>query len=636
MSPHNHGKPAGTDSAAALGSISAQCVDPKRDGIVSGTAGADLINLSYTGDPDGDRIDHNDALLPGAVGNEDFVMAGDGDDTVLAGQADDFVAGGTGNDEIHGECGDDYLGGEEGNDTLYGGTGNDTIYGDAGNDLIFGEDGNDLVFGGDGNDTIFGGAGNDWLKGNAGEDQVFGGAGDDSLRGDDGADTVEGGTGNDSIEGGAGANLLIGNAGDDKIIGGDDGNVIYGDDMPVPATAAAFAAAIPGSSNNDTLIGGAGNDLIFGGGGQDWIEGRQGADTLYGGDGDDTVLGQQGHDSIFGDAGQDSLVGDAGDDYMDGGTGDDRVFGGSGNDSMFGRDGQDFMEGKSGNDTLIGGLGVDTMHGDEDRDVFIVNSFQEGNHDVVDGGTGGDDFDVLDLSGAGPWRIVNETVDPDGDSTSGTVEFLDGTGGVRGSMTFTEIEKCICFTPGTLIATPRGEVAVEDLREGDRIITRDNGIQELRWIGRKTLDWKDLAANSHLKPILIRQGSLGNGLPERDMMVSPNHRILVANERTALYFEEHEVLVAAKHLIDNKGIRQVDSLGTTYIHFMFDQHEVVLSNGAWAESFQPGDQSLNGLGNAQRQEIFELFPDLKTPVGIESYSAARRTLKKHEAVLLSR
>ena len=93
----------------------------------------------------------------------------------------------------------------------------------------------------------------------------------------------------------------------------------------------------------------------------------------------------------------------------------------------------------------------------------------------------------------------------------------------------------------------------------------------------------------HLKPILIRQGSLGNGLPERDMMVSPNHRMLVANDRTALYFDEHEVLVAAKHLVNHKGVAQVDSLGTTYIHFLCDRHEVVLSNGAWTESFQPGD-----------------------------------------------
>jgi hypothetical protein len=139
-----------------------------------------------------------------------------------------------------------------------------------------------------------------------------------------------------------------------------------------------------------------------------------------------------------------------------------------------------------------------------------------------------------------------------------------------------------------------------------------------------------------LKPILVRQGSLGNGLPERDMLVSPNHRLLVANDRTALYFDEHEVLVAAKHLAAGKGIHSVDAAGTSYIHFMCDRHEVVLSNGAWTESFQPGDMTLKGMGNAQRSEIFDLFPELKTEAGIENYAAARRTLKRHEAALIAK
>ena len=82
------------------------------------------------------------------------------------------------------------------------------------------------------------------------------------------------------------------------------------------------------------------------------------------------------------------------------------------------------------------------------------------------------------------------------------------------------------------------------------------------------------------------------------------------------------------------GIDAVDSVGTTYIHFMFDRHEVVLSNGAWTESFQPGDYTLKGMGNAQRNEIYDLFPDLKSDAGLQDYQAARRTLKRHEAMLL--
>jgi hypothetical protein len=193
-----------------------------------------------------------------------------------------------------------------------------------------------------------------------------------------------------------------------------------------------------------------------------------------------------------------------------------------------------------------------------------------------------------------------------------------------------------CFTPGTLIVTPRGEIPVETLAIGMPVLTRDSGVRAIVHVTSVTLDYGQLAARPHLRPVLLRGGSLDQGLPERDMLVSPNHRMLVANDRTALYFDEHEVLVAAKHLVDNKGVRQVDALGVTYLHFLFDQHEVVLANGAWSESFQPGDQSISGMGNAQRLELFELFPELRDRPARETFAAARRILKRHEASLLGR
>ena len=187
-----------------------------------------------------------------------------------------------------------------------------------------------------------------------------------------------------------------------------------------------------------------------------------------------------------------------------------------------------------------------------------------------------------------------------------------------------------CFTPGTLIETARGQQPVESLHVGDKILTRDNGLQPIVWVGSKHFSGRDLAANPHLKPVLIRQGAFGNGLPERDMRLSPNHRVLVSSEQTALYFKEREVLVSAKHLINNRGVFEVHSLGTTYIHFMFDRHEVVLSNGSWSESFQPADRSLKGIGNAQRNEILELFPKLRSKSGTYVFPTARRTLKRTE------
>ena len=558
--------------------------DPVRDGLVFGTAGDDLIDVNYAGDPDGDFVDNEDAIIPGDAPNDDRIFAYGGDDTVIAGPGDDTVFGGQGDDEVTGGAGDDSVRGGLGNDVLTSNDGSDSVYGDGGDDVIDTSGGGhvplpdrgypglypadsdptndlDLVRGGDGNDTISTGDDND---------TIFGGRDDDDIDGGFDDDQISGGFGNDTIVGAEGSDTIEGRQGDDLIYGG------YGPDVP-------DAVNIPDADGD--LVPENGRDLIYGGFGND---------TIYGMDDDDTIYGGAGNDLI--DAGIDD----------------------------------DLVEGNRGNDTITGGEGADTLSGGADRDVFVVG-VGDGIGDVIDGNEGGDDFDTLDLSGAGPLRINYES-----NPENGIVTFLDDDGNESGTLTFRNIENVIpCFTPGTLIATPKGEVPVESLRAGDQIITRDNGIQKIRWTGVKHLDWAALSANPHLKPILIRQGSLGNGLPERDMLVSPNHRMLVANDRTALYFAEHEVLVAAKHLTGAKGVQAIDSMGTSYLHFMFDRHEVVLANGAWTESFQPGDQTLNGMGNAQRNEIFELFPELREETGIDGYAAARRTLKRHEASLLT-
>ena len=180
-----------------------------------------------------------------------------------------------------------------------------------------------------------------------------------------------------------------------------------------------------------------------------------------------------------------------------------------------------------------------------------------------------------------------------------------------------------------MVTTQRGELPIQLLEAGDRVVTRDNGIQPVRWVGKTQMFLQDFQAEPHLLPVFIRQGSLGKGMPERDMMVSPNHRILVANERTSLRYADREALVAAKHL-SVQGVHTVQSSGTIYIHFICDRHEVVLADGIWTESFQPDDQSLKGIGNAQRLEIYEIFPELKTEAGRAAYGAARQTMTAAE------
>ena len=649
----------GTDSAVHTVEVGAAPLD----GTVEGTAGNDVIDHGYLGDPEGDRVDNEDAILPGAAPNDDLIYGFGGDDTIRAGQGDDEVYGGDGNDSISGQGGNDTLVGNAGEDIIIGGKDDDLIRGGDDNDTLDGRSGDDTVFGGDGDDLVIGGGGNDTLDGGKGDDTILGDNNEDVITGGQGDDTIEAGASDDTVDGGIGSDSIDGGAGDDIINAGNHVNPlpdvgypgIYGADSDPDndkdiVDGGAGDDIITTGDDDDTITGGTGNDIIDGGFDDDSIEGNEGDDTIIGGEGNDEIDGGDGDDLIYGgldDSAPDlvnipddgsgplgpDLVTDNNNDVIDGGAGDDTIFGRDDDDTLLGGTGDDYLdggvdddviEGGDGDDIIIGGQGNDDLSGGFGSDTFLGGN----GGDVVVGGEDPDDgdVDVLDLTGSN----VDFITYVDGDPEAGTVTFLDGS-----TMTFSEIENVIpCFTPGTTIATPRGERLVEDLREGDRIITRDNGIQEIRWVGHKQMKGTDLARNPHLKPILIKAGALGNGLPERDMLVSPNHRVLVANDKTQLYFEENEVLASAKHLVGSQGIHAVDIMATAYIHFMFDNHEVVLSNGAWTESFQPGDYSLKGIGNAQRTELFELFPELRDQKGREGYAAARRSLKKHEARLL--
>ena len=157
---------------------------PSGDVQIDGTAGADLIQVSATNNPDVVRVRlggtfQNVTLLPagkiiinGFGGNDNIttsnvsnhsaiVDAGDGDDYVSGAGADDVIFGGAGNDRINAGAGNDRIYGGAGNDIIDGGAGNDMVAGNDGNDQLQGSDGNDVVIGGDGADTISGGGGND-------------------------------------------------------------------------------------------------------------------------------------------------------------------------------------------------------------------------------------------------------------------------------------------------------------------------------------------------------------------------------------------------------------------------------------------------------------------------------------------
>ncbi|MBN2761202.1 MAG: Hint domain-containing protein [Rhodobacteraceae bacterium] len=187
-----------------------------------------------------------------------------------------------------------------------------------------------------------------------------------------------------------------------------------------------------------------------------------------------------------------------------------------------------------------------------------------------------------------------------------------------------------CFVVGSWIDTDKGPKPVEAIAVGDLILTRDNGYQMVRWTGRHAQTNASMAARPDLAAVIVRQGALGAGLPERDMRVSPWHRLLICGQRAEMLFGEYEVLVPAIHLVGQPGIER-DTAPQTYIHLMFDEHQIIRADGAWSESFQPGVKTLAGMGEEQRAEIFALFPELAIKSGQDGYVAARLSLKEHEA-----
>lgn len=162
----------------------------------------------------------------------------------------------------------------------------------------------------------------------------------------------------------------------------------------------------------------------------------------------------------------------------------------------------------------------------------------------------------------------------------------------------------VCFAEGAPILTPDGYRPVETLEVGDRVITRDHGAQPLLWVGAR-----EVSGLGAMAPVRFAPDALGNPWAFR---VSPNHRILIKGPAADLTMGTPEVLVPAKHLVNDHSIRPAPCEAVTYHHFLFEGHEIVDVAGALAESLHPGAEALDMLGEAARAEVLALFPELET------------------------
>ena len=234
----------------------------------------------------------------------------------------------------------------------------------------------------------------------------------------------------------------------------------------------------------------------------------------------------------------------------------------------------------------------------------------------------GDTIDLQDLAyvpgvTSGAYSTTTGQLQVSNGSTMATLFFGAGnsvvndpfhfTSDLAGGTLITNDAAPACYCPGTAIATPSGERAIETLAIGDMILTASGGCKPVRWIGRRAYAARFVANNRSLLPIRFRAGSLGENLPHRDLLVSPNHAMLLDG-----------ALVPAEHLVNGSGIVREGAIRqVSYIHLELDEHDVILAEGAASETFLD-DGSRGCFHNAA--EYAALYP--AAPV-VPLYCAAR-------------
>lgn len=172
---------------------------------------------------------------------------------------------------------------------------------------------------------------------------------------------------------------------------------------------------------------------------------------------------------------------------------------------------------------------------------------------------------------------------------------------------------CARFTRGTRITLASGQQCpIENLAVGDRVLTRDDGVQELRWIGHATV-----RAVGNFAPICIREGTLSN---TSDLIVSPDHRLFIYQRRDRLGAGRSELLVKARHLVNGHSVVVQDGGFVDYFQLLFDAHQIIYAEGIAAESMQVDTRT----GPAVPPEVvaqLKLAPDEKDLDGLDVQEA---------------
>jgi hypothetical protein len=379
---------------------------------------------------------------------------------------------------------------------------------------------------------------------------------------------------------------LISGDGGDNTIGTNGSDLIFGQGGNDTLTSGNSSASLFGGEGNDKLVSGSGGGLIDGG---------EGDDLLIGGGGDVTIVTGSGNNTVEVGGGNTTVVLGSGNNTVNAAdsSGDLIITGEGGNNTITLGDGSAVVQLGDGNDIIIGGSGDATINGGEGDDTIVLGG---GNYEATGGGgsdtyvfgpeTSGDvtlsDFDptkdTIDLSTFPAPPVIT------GDGADGTTITLGGITIQVPGVAPEEVEQATnfnpdapCFLRGSMILTTVGEVAVEDLKIGDMVVTLDGTAKPVKWIGRRGHSARFISRVPTIEPVCFTAGSLGENLPSRDLYVSHDH---------AMFFDG--VFIDAARLVNGttvlrKAPPQVRMI--EYFHVEFDAHEVIFSNGVTSESY---------------------------------------------------
>lgn len=286
-------------------------------------------------------------------------------------------------------------------------------------------------------------------------------------------------------------------------------------------------------------------------------------------------------------------------------------------------------------EVALGGTGITTVSGDFDEVPLFGGAPgepSEGYDFVVDSGGEFGSLSFNATTGAFTFAIDRDAVfDTNADQT--VVIFVTGTDADGSDTDTLNIELLICVARGTQIQTVNGPKRVERLEAGDLVMTHDGVAKPVRWVGSRKVGGNELRNDPSLRPIKITKGTFGGQLPERDLWVSPQHRVLLDGWQVEMFLGTDEALVPAKALVNGQTIHVDHSAeNVEYFHVLFDQHEVMFTEGLATESFYPSPYALSEISAEARTEIKALFPELAS--GDVVPETARVALKMKDCRIL--